>query len=168
MDAQSEQYGVRRTVDIIDPGLDSNLSRLMDATLDRLAGTKLFSMVYPLQAVDTDAAGLEYPMAVVVPVALPEEERTNVDNWKKYSFMIMLGNVDDNWYRGVKRMGAMREVAEDAVRSKVRIELQDGDMHENTLLDTDPYVSSGRQDGPWVFWSEFTVRYECTEPRKEE
>jgi hypothetical protein len=166
MDAQSEIYGVRRTQEVVDPGLDSNLGRCMDATVTRLADTDLFRMVAPLQAIDADAAGFEYPMACVCPVALAEEERTNADNWKKYSFMVMLGNVDDNWYRGVKRMGAMREAAEDAVRSKARIELESGDMHENTLLETDPYVSSGRQDGPWVFWSAFTVRYECTEPRR--
>ena len=161
-----EVRGVFATDDIIPIGEDSNFGRFLKATAERLANTKFFRRVYWASA--PGGTGLEFPYAAVLPTDLPETERMNVSNWKTYTVVVMLCLLDDNVYRGTLRAMAMREKCEHVCRSKARIQLEDGDIHENTLLETTPWIVPEAEGGNFVFSTGFRIKYECTEPRKEE
>ena len=154
--------------DIIDPGEDSNYKRLLMKTAERLMNTELFRLGFVAQDPSSSVISVEYPYFAVYPAALPETERSNVANLKTYSALILMSLVDENPFRGVCRILAVNEKAEDACRTKQLIPLRDGDLHENTLLDTTPYVMAEGTGGQMMFSTGFRVRYEVTEPRREE
>ena len=148
---------------------DSNYGRLLKATGERLMELGFYRQGHVCQDPEVDQGHVEYPWFGVYPASLPEQERTNVSNQKTYSALVTMSTKDDNPWRGTMRILFLRERAEDACRSKRKIQLRDGDFHENTTLDTTPYVlAEGEEGGGFVFSTGFRVNYMVTEPRREE
>ena len=163
-----EARGAFSRADVIVPGEDSNYARAMKATAERLMELGFYRQGYIAQDAAADRAHVEYPWFGVYPASLPEEERTNISNWKTYSALVTMATKDDNPFRGVMRILNIREAAEDACRSKRQIPMRDGDFHENTTVDTTPYVLAQSEDGGFVFSTGFRVNYMVTEPRRAE
>jgi hypothetical protein len=163
-----ETRGAFARADVITPGEDSNYGRLMKKTGERLMETKLFRVGFIAQDPEDSVVSTEYPYFAVYPISAPETERTNFDNMKIYGMLGILGTLDENPYRGVLRLMAIREIAEDALRTKFKIQLKDGDFLENTLLDTAAYILPQAVGGQFMFSTGFRVNYHVTEPRKEE
>jgi len=154
--------------DVIDPGEDSNFWRIVMATSERLAATGLFRWVFSSYMPMHDAPQVDYPYAAVFPEELPETERTNIENLKTYGVLILIGTMDDQRRRGTARMLAIRQASELVCRSKRKIEMMDGDIHENTLLDSTTLIEARAEGSSFVFGSGYRIHYEVTEPREEE
>lgn len=160
--------GCFSTSEVIKPGDDSNFMRLLKATAERLAETKLFHRVFLANDITLEGQGPIYPYAAVFPEGLEEEEATNFENRKTFTGLILMETLDENPYRGVSRLLAIREQTEDALRTKKLVQLRDGDLHENTTLDTATLVLSERDGSNFVFSTGFRVMYLVTEPRRAE
>lgn len=161
-----ELRGCYSTKDIIKPGEDSSFMRLLKSTAERLAGTKFFNRVYLAVDITEEGQGPIYPYAAIYPEGLPEVESTNIENTKTYTGLILMETMDDNPYRGIARLLAIREKTEDVLRTKKLIQLRDGDLHENTILETATLVLSDRGESQCVFSTGFRVSYMVTEPRR--
>jgi len=164
----NETLGCYSCTEVRKPGEDSNYGRFIKATAERLAETGFFRRVYMAQEPLTDSPDTEFPFAAVYPDTKPETEHTNYANMKKYGILVLLTTVDDNPFRGVMRILAINEAAEEACRTKAQVKLHDGDFHENTLLESTPYVMVDSLSGTFMFATGFRVIYDATEPRKEE
>ena len=163
-----ETRGAFSSKDVVIPGEDSNYMRLMKKTAERQMHTKLFRLAFVAQDPNQSVTSVEHPYTAVYPASLPETERTNQSNLKTYSILIVMATLDDNPFRGVARMLYIREKSEEALRTKKLIALPGPALHENTLLDTTPYIMAEADAGQFLFSTGFRIRYEVTEPRKEE
>jgi len=161
----NDTLGCFSTANVIKPGEDSNYGRFIKATAERLAGTSFFRRVFMAQEPIAET-GVDYPYATVFPDGLPETEHTNISNMKSYNVLVLIATLDDNPFRGVMRICSIREVAESVCRSKVKVPLRDGDFHENTLIDSTPYIITEAESGTFLNVTGFRVKYDATEPRR--
>lgn len=162
-----ELKGILSNPDPTDPGQESNAGFCMLATAERLMHTGHYRRGF-LARRPLDDQNVDYPYFGVFPEGLIEEEKSNVENMKKYSMLVLMELVDDESTRGVLRLLALREKSEAACRSKVKIRVEEGSIHEDTLLDTAAFImTEGRQEH-FLITSGFRVIYHITELRKEE
>jgi len=162
-----EMLGVLARDDVLIPDTDSNYGRCITATAERVFSTQYLKRVFtghhPM------GPGIEYPNAGVYPGEPPEEEYTNMSNQVIYGVNVTIATVGviDPWSE-MFRLLSIREVVLDVCRTKDRIDMKPGDIHENTLVYSPALILPIDEEGKWIFTTGFTVNYIVTEVRKEE
>ena len=165
-----EDHEIRGVLSLNDPitsGMDSNFGRLLTTTAERVFNTRLFRRVFiAMQPLGTQ---LEYPSAAILPGEPPETEYSNFTNQITYSVVVAMSTIGqaEQW-DALFQLLNIREVVLDACRTKERIDLRQGDLHENTLIVSPAFVVPENEEGLWVWSTGIYVNYVVTEPRGEE
>lgn len=167
MTVENEILGVLAQAEVIDSGKDSNYGRLLTETAQRLFNTRLFKRAYILHR--PIGTGVEYPNVAILPGEPPESEYTNMTNANVYTATVALSTIGTaKPWEAIFQLLAIREIALEACRTKAKIEMKPGDLHENTTIISPAFVVPENEGGVWTYSTGFYVNYLITEPRKEE
>jgi hypothetical protein len=166
--AEHEMYGVLAQKKTIEVGRDSNFGRLLSATGERLFSTQIYRRVYIAHR--PMGPSIDYPCAAVLPGEPPEEEYSNLTNQVRYATVVAItacAGTKSPWL-ALFELLALREKTLEALRTKDRIDMKPGCIHENTTVYSPAFVVPENEGGTWTYSTGFNIVYLVTEPRKEE
>ncbi len=164
---EHELKGVLSLDPILPAGNDSNFGRLLSATAERVFGTQYLRRVFI--AHHPMGTGVVYPNGAIFPGDPPESEYSNITNQIIYTCEVILSTIGSaDPYIALFQLLNIREAVLDVCRSKAKIDLMPGDLHEDTTIRSPALILPEVEEGMLMFSTGFFVDYLVTEPRKEE